>query len=65
MISACPSLMCSYRVMLKGLALQKIVVDFFVYMFCFMFVQGLNLWLDLRKGLCMKSFELCICLQQI
>ena len=29
MILACPSLMCSYRVMLKGLALQKIVVDFF------------------------------------
>ena len=47
--------------------------EFFCFVFCLvcvcvcvcvMFVQGLLLCIDLRKGLCMKRFEMCVCLQQ-
>ena len=36
---------------MSGLTLRKFVVDVCVCMFCFMFVQGLVLWIDVREGL--------------
>ena len=36
---------------MNGLTLRKFVFGVCVCMFCFMFVQGLVLWTDVREGL--------------
>ena len=55
MIPANPSLMCSFnRRNVEGTNSLKICVC----MFCFMFVLGLLLWIDLRKSSCVRSVHL-------